>query len=93
MTGTSGPLPHAELAVLWPALRELRLKQERQGLHFWTVRDGSLPLEAAGLFHPGVCLRAFLPSSGSKTHLGLLPVHPCLVSVNGGQASEDFSAG
>lgn len=64
--------------VLWPALRELRLKQERQGLHFWTVRDGYLPLEAAGLFHPGVCLRAFLPSSGSKTHLGLLPVHPCL---------------
>ena len=39
---------------------------------------GSLPLEAAGLFHPGVCLRAFLPSSGSKTHLGLLPVHPGL---------------
>lgn len=75
VTGMSGPLPHAELAVLWPALRELRLKQERQGLHFWTVRDGSLPLEAAGLFHPGVCLRAFLPSN-----LGLLPVHPCLLS-------------
>lgn len=36
---------------------------------------GSLPLEEAGLFHPGVCLRAFLASLGSKTHLGLLPVH------------------